>query len=102
MELVNESRVPWNEFMRTYAAPSIHRSETAHDFMVIYPIKRKSEVYEYFKDYQVMVTTYWQCKICKLTVDQGREYFANEQKWYYRKRGIQVQPTVASPHSRMT
>lgn len=64
-------------------------------FAVIYPIKKKSEVFECFKEYEAMATTHFEKKISKLTVDQGREYCSNEQRKYYKWKGIQLQPTVA-------
>ncbi|KXJ80544.1 hypothetical protein RP20_CCG024560 [Aedes albopictus] len=42
-----------------------------------------------------MATAACGTKISKLTIDQGREYFSNSQKTYYKEKGIQVEPTVA-------
>lgn len=65
------------------------------NFAVVYPLRKKSEVFEKFQEYSAMATAACGTKISKLTVDQGREYFSNHQKKYYKSMGIQVEPTVA-------
>ncbi|KXJ69949.1 hypothetical protein RP20_CCG025350 [Aedes albopictus] len=64
-------------------------------FAVVYLIRKKSEVFEKFKEFEAMATAACGTKISKLTIDQGREYFSNSQKTYYKEKGIQVEPTVA-------
>lgn len=41
-------------------------------FAVIQPIKRKSDVFDRFKEYEAMATTHRKMMFGKLTVDQGR------------------------------
>ena len=64
-------------------------------FAVVYPVKRKSEVFERFKEHEAMATAHFERKISKITVDQGREYCSSEQLTYYKQKGIQLQCTVA-------
>lgn len=58
-------------------------------------MKRKSEVFEKFQEYEALVSAQFGMKISKLTVDQGREYGSTAQKGFYKRKGIQVEPTVA-------
>lgn len=64
-------------------------------FSVIYLMKKKSQVFERFREYEAMVTAAFDKKISKLTVDQGTEYGSNEQKKWYKSKGIQIEATVA-------
>lgn len=64
-------------------------------FAVVYLLRKKSEVFEMFKEFAAMATTQCGTKISKLTVDQGREYCSNSQKQYYKAMEIQIEPTVA-------
>lgn len=57
-------------------------------------MKRKDQVFEYFKVYEAMATAKFGLKIANLRCDLGREYFSNEQNAYYTKQGIQVESTV--------
>lgn len=58
-------------------------------------MKKKSEVFGLFQEFEAMVTAQFEKRISKLTVDQGREYGSKEQKAFYKRKGIQIQPTVA-------
>lgn len=58
-------------------------------------MKKKSEVFGLFQEFEAMVTAQFEKRISKLTVDQGREYGSKEQKAFYKRKGIQMQPTVA-------
>lgn len=65
-------------------------------FAMIYLIKKKSEVFKAFQEYEAMVTSMFSSiYISKLTIDQGREYLSKEQSQWYKRKGIQVEPTVA-------
>ena len=65
-------------------------------FAMIYPIKKKSDVFKSFQEYEAVVTSMF-CGIfiSKLTIDQGREYLSKEQSKWYKSKGIQVETTVA-------
>ena len=52
-------------------------------FAVVYLLRKKSEVFEKFKEFSAMVTAMFGTKISKLTIDQGREYFSNNEQKYY-------------------
>lgn len=64
-------------------------------FAVVYMLKRKSEFFEKFRNYEAMATAGTNFKISKMTVDQGREYCSKVLEEFYESRGIQVEPTVA-------
>lgn len=64
-------------------------------FAMLFLMKRKSEVFARFREYEAMVTAKFNLKISKLTIDQGREYLSNDQKQFYLQKGIQIEPTVA-------
>lgn len=64
-------------------------------FAVVYPIKKKSEVFQKFREYEAMASAALGHSISKLTVDQGREYCSNDQRDWYVSKGIQVEPTAA-------
>lgn len=62
---------------------------------MVFLMKRKSEVFTRFREYEAMVTAQFNLKISRMTIDQGREYLSNNQKQFYLQKGIQVEPTVA-------
>lgn len=62
---------------------------------VAYPIRKKSEVFKKFREYEAMASAALGHSISKLTVDQGREYCSNNQRDWYVSKGIQVEPTAA-------
>ena len=64
-------------------------------FAMVYMLKRKSEVFEKFRNYEAMATAATSLKISKMTVDQGREYCSKLQEDFYASKGIQVEPTAA-------
>ncbi|KXJ84187.1 hypothetical protein RP20_CCG013280 [Aedes albopictus] len=64
-------------------------------FAMLFLMKRKSEVFARFREYEALVTAKFNLKISKLTIDQGREYLSNIQKQFYSQKGIQIEPTVA-------
>lgn len=65
-------------------------------FAMIFCIKKKSEVFQKFKEYEAMVTTMFpNVKISNLTIDQGTEYLSKAQLEWYKSKGIQVEPTIA-------
>lgn len=49
-------------------------------FTIVYVIKRKSEVFHYFRKYEREVTAKFGQKIASLRLDKGTEYFSNDQK----------------------
>lgn len=63
-------------------------------FGVVYLLKKKDQVFEYFKVYEAMATAKFGTKIANLRCDLGREYFSKEQLAYYEEKGIQVESTV--------
>lgn len=63
-------------------------------FTVIYLIQSKSDVFKCFREYEEMATAQFGSKISKLRTDLGSEYFSNEQKMYYKSKGIQLESTV--------
>lgn len=64
-------------------------------FAVIYNIKKKSDVFSVFKEYEAMVTAQFGTSISKITTDQGREYCSKEQDKWYKEKGIQLQTTMS-------
>lgn len=65
-------------------------------FAMIYVIKKKSDVFKAFQEYEALVTSMFNGnKISKLTIDQGREYLSTEQSKWYKSKGIQIEPTIA-------
>lgn len=58
---------------------------------MIYLMKRKSEVFERFQEYEALVAAQFGLR---LIVD--REYGSTAQKGFYKKKGIQTKATVAS------
>lgn len=57
-------------------------------YAVVYALKKKSEVFEKFRDYEAKATALFGVKISKLTLDQGREYVSKEQLHFYSQKGI--------------
>lgn len=64
-------------------------------FTYMYLLKRKSDVYESFVEFESMATALHNVPISMVTVDQGTEYRSNKAKEYFKKKGIQIQNTVA-------
>ena len=64
-------------------------------FAMIYLIKRKSQVFEAFKEYEALVVAKFGVAISQFTSDQGREYCSTEQLQWYKKKGIQIETTIA-------
>lgn len=60
----------------------------------VYFLKRKSEVFEKFKQYEAEVTTGTGQKIQRLRTDNGGEYTSAEFEAYLRKRGIRHETTT--------
>lgn len=60
----------------------------------IYFLKRKSDVFEKFKEYQAMAEAFHGVKIARLRADNGGEYILNEFKNYCKINGIQLTFTV--------
>lgn len=60
----------------------------------IYFLKAKSEVYEKFKEFQIMVENQTECRIKTLRSDNGTEYVNNKFQQYLKSKGIIHQTTV--------
>lgn len=61
---------------------------------MVYSMKRKSEVYEKFKEFVAMAEALHGKRVAKLRADNGGEYVPNELKAYCKERGIQLSFTV--------
>lgn len=61
----------------------------------VYFLKSKSEVYERFKEFQVMVENQTDCRIKKLRSDNGTEYLSTKFQQYLKEKGIIHQTTIA-------
>lgn len=64
-------------------------------FAMVFLLKKKSQVFEKFQEYEAMVTAMFGKSISKLTVDQGREYCSGNQMKFYKEKGIKIEATVA-------
>ena len=64
-------------------------------FAAIYPIKKKSDVFDSFKQYEAECTAKFGARISMLTTDQGTEYLSTKQREWYKEKGIQIQTTIA-------
>lgn len=65
------------------------------NFTAVYFIKRKSEVFEKFREYLQMVESKFSCKLSKLRCDNGGEYCSNEFVNYCKEKGIILDYTIA-------
>lgn len=64
--------------------------------VVAYVIKRKSEVFDCFKQYKAMVEAHHSnFKVSRLRCDNGGEYSSNEFKKYCREQGVSLEYTTA-------
>lgn len=63
-------------------------------FTVVYLMKNKSEMFEYFKNFEATVTTKFETKISSLCCDNGSEYFSNVFQAFCRTKGIQIKNTI--------
>ena len=61
----------------------------------VYFLKRKSEVFEKFKEFEAMVTNDCMWPGHCNTEDNGREYLSNEFQEYLKSKGIQHELTIA-------
>lgn len=68
----------------------------------IYFLKKKSEVFEKFKEYKSMVETRTNKKIKAIRSDNGTEYTSNEFTSYLKKEGIKHEFTVVCIHLNKT
>uniref|UniRef100_A0A6V7KQP7 Integrase catalytic domain-containing protein n=1 Tax=Bracon brevicornis TaxID=1563983 RepID=A0A6V7KQP7_9HYME len=66
---------------------------------VSYLIRRKSDVFNAFKDFVAKSEAKFNLKLVNLYCDNGREYLSNEMKGYFSERGISYHLTVPrTPH----
>ena len=63
-------------------------------FAKIYLLKRKSEVFAKFKEFEAMATAHFGRKISKLRCDNGREYVGKDLQNFCKEKGIQLVLTV--------
>ena len=63
-------------------------------FAKIYLLKRKSEVFAKFKEFEAMATAHFGRKISKLRCDNGREYVGKNLQNFCKEKGIQLVLTV--------
>lgn len=64
------------------------------NFVYVYIIKNKSEVFNCFREYAQMVQTKFRKRISTLRCDNGREYYSNEFKNYCKENGTVIDYTV--------
>jgi len=64
-------------------------------YTVVYFIKKKSEVFEKFKEFEALVTNHFGCKIKTLRSDGGGEYTSAVFEQYLKINGIRHELTVA-------
>jgi len=64
-------------------------------YTVVYFIKKKSEVFEKFKEFEASVTNHFGCKIKTLRSDGGGEYTSTDFEQYLKMNGIRHEVTVA-------
>lgn len=62
--------------------------------IIIYLLKNKSEVFEYFKQYEAFITNHFERKIGILRCDNGGEYTSKEFQKFCCKKGIKMQYTT--------
>lgn len=63
-------------------------------FTVVYLLKRKSDVFDRFKEYEAMATAHFGQKLSKMRCDNGREYLGKDFQDYCRSKGIRMIFTV--------
>lgn len=63
-------------------------------FTVAYLLKKKSEVFHYFKIYEAMVTAHFNLKISRFRCDNGREYTSKEMIQAFQEKGIHIEYTI--------
>ena len=68
---------------------------------VTYPIKRKCDVFQRFKDYHQMSTAHFNTKIECPRSDSGGEYRSKEFQTYLRENGIRAKVTSLTTQSSM-
>jgi len=67
----------------------------ATDFVRLYLLRTKDEVFEKLQEFYAEVDTQFSVKIKKLRCDGGGEYVSNEMKKWLSARGILIEQTVA-------
>ena len=61
----------------------------------VYFIRRKGDVFEYFKEFRTMIEKQTKKRIKILRSDNGGEYMSGAFKKYYKENGIQQHFTVS-------
>lgn len=64
------------------------------DFVMVYLIKTKDEVFQKFKEFEAYTTAHFSTRISKLRTDNGGEYFGREFTSFCREKGILMVPTA--------
>ena len=63
-------------------------------YIVVYPMKHKSEVHQKFTEYRLMVENMFECKIKRIRSDNGGEYTSNEFVDYLKQNRILKDETI--------
>lgn len=63
-------------------------------FTMVFLIQSKDEVFECFEQYEALVTSKFNHKICRLRCDNGGEYKSRNFESFCKKKGIRVEWTV--------
>ena len=63
-------------------------------YIVVYPMKHKSEIHQKFTEYRLMVENMFECKIKRIRSDNGGEYTSNEFVDYLKQNGILEDETI--------
>lgn len=62
---------------------------------MVFLMKYKSDVFKYFKEYEMIATSKFGCCILSFRSDLGKKYFFNEQLKYYKDKEILSELNVA-------
>lgn len=63
-------------------------------YLWVYIMKNKSDVFQIFKDWSIMIQKQYDCKIKRFRTDNGGEYTSNEFEMYLKKEGIVHEKTI--------
>lgn len=67
-------------------------------FAVVFMLRKKSEVFEKFKEYEAMASTHFGSRIRSFLCDNGREFVNGDFLNFCKEKGIRVVNTVAYNH----
>lgn len=63
-------------------------------FLHIYPLSKKSDVFNTFKQYYALVTAKYGSSLLVLSCDNGSEYSSNQFKQFCSEKGVKLQYTI--------